>query len=316
MQARTVRILFLAVFLSSAGVVMAESTYRSWDFPCPGPGSEYSRVAISGDGNSVITAAGREIHFFTKSSGKPRWIFKDGPDACLDLAISDDGELAAACGRKIMLFRRDSSEPAWVYAPEAPALFDRAEMSPDGRYLTVYGKKVSDGSGIKLLFREDSPVPEGSWIGENPSAARGDNGISVSSSGGDIVFGGKELRFREVPPEVVIEVEDAAKVYTGGSEFRLRAHISNPGKENVLNLGITLEWPGEEKVSVSEMPVVVDAHTDRDLDISFKMPPTAHIKSASAAKTKVCGTVYINEDSTRARLSEDTFIFFYLMPAK
>jgi len=298
---------------------MAESSYRSWDFPCPEQGGEFSRVAISADGNSVVAAVAagsREIYFFTKSSGKPRWIFKDGSDVGLGLAISGDGEFAAACGRKVILFRRDSSEPAWVYTPGAPMLFDRMEMSPDGRYLTVYGKKISDGSGIKLLFREDSAEPQGSWATDDAAIERKKDGVSVSSRGGDMVFGGKELRFREVPPEAVVEVKDAAKVYTDGSEVMLHAHISNPGKENILELGVMLEWPDAEKVPVLEMPVVVDTHAGRDLDVSFKIPPMAHTNIASAGKIKVCGTVYINEDSTRARLSEDTFIFFYLMPAK
>jgi len=134
--------------------------------PRQGKGGGYTHPRISGDGNSMVAAANshdQEVYFFTKYSDKPRWIYKDGTQVNLDLAISDDGEYAAGSGSEIKLFHRSKPEPVWSYKPENPSHFYSVDLTPEGQLVAACGMRIYDNAGVVLLFGNKEGKPVKSW---------------------------------------------------------------------------------------------------------------------------------------------------------
>ncbi len=252
--------------------------------------------SMSGAGGHLAAATygGRLYYFSRDGGGSPEWGFKAGNLPDFNAVISNDGRnVIAASGGNYMEFGGHGGEPLWKLNYDGA--YAHTGISSDGKYAAV-----ADSRAHRIYFFDrdyasgDGQRPFRIYPGTFPSS------LSVSANGGDVIFDEKDLQYREVPPGLIVEVKDLVRIYQAGSAVNLRAYIPNPGKENILHLNVRLtvlptevmmsdieEMQGKENGVISkirtvtegigsvdalDMPVVVDAHSSKDLDLRFPIP--------------------------------------------
>ncbi|MFA5316371.1 MAG: WD40 repeat domain-containing protein [Dehalococcoidales bacterium] len=265
--------------------------------------------SMSDDGGHLAAATYHgSLYSFGSESCTPLWSFKarDFPDS--DASVSDDGkDIILASGGDYMEFSGPDSEPLWKLNYDGA--YADTGISSDGKFIAI-----SDSNAHRIYFFDrdyasgDGQRPFRIYPSVFPS------GLSLSADGGDVIFDEKDLQYKEVPPGLIVEVKDLVRIYQAGSVVNLRAHLPNPGKENILKLDVRLtvlptevmmsdieEMQGKENGIISkirtvsegigsvtawEMPVVIDAHSSKDLDIRFPIPRMLVPKVVQDAKNK------------------------------
>ncbi|MFA5164187.1 MAG: hypothetical protein WC481_01300 [Candidatus Omnitrophota bacterium] len=257
---------------------------------------------------AATTYSGQLYYFGRDGGGSPEWSFKARNFPDFNATVSDDGKnVIAASGGDYMEFGGHGGEPLWKLNYDGA--YAHTGISSDGKYIAV-----ADSNAHRLYFFDrdfasgDGQRPFRIYPGTFPSS------VSLSANGGDAIFDEKDLQYREVPPGLMVEVKDLVRIYQAGSAVNLRAYIPNPGKENILNLNVRLtvlptevmmsdieEMQGKENGIISklrtvsegigsvdalDMPVVIDAHSSKDLDLRFPIPRMLVPKIVRDAKDK------------------------------
>ncbi|MFW9938626.1 MAG: WD40 repeat domain-containing protein, partial [Candidatus Thorarchaeota archaeon] len=145
-------------------------------------------VAISNDGNYIVTGGPQDkIYFFKSSSSKPIWSYRFN-HAIMDVDISADGSYIAVATEidyKLYLFHSSSSNPLWS-SVTGTSLGD-VDLSYNGDYIVAAADQL-------YLFEKSSEIPLWTFVDDsslNTAKISSDGNWIVASDYNDIFYFGK-----------------------------------------------------------------------------------------------------------------------------
>ncbi len=284
-----------------------------WEYAATAPGAgkpdKTVSLSMSDDGSQIAAATYNGwLYSFGREGARPLWGFKSKAFPDLDASMSDNGRnIVLATKGGYREFSSAGEDPLWELNYDGS--YAHTGVSSDGKFIAI-----ADSRARRIYFFDRDYASGGGqrpfriYPGTFPSS------ISVSANGGDVIYDEKDLQYKEVPPGLMVEVKDLIRIYQAGSVVNLRAYIPNPGKENILNLNVRLtvlptevmmsdieEMQGKENGVISklrtvtegigsvdalDMPVVIEAHSSKDLDLRFPIPPMLVPKIVQDAKDK------------------------------
>ena len=226
------------------------------------------------------------------------WIYsvaKPTPD--LNVSITKDGsQIALVSYNDYRVFSITNSTPIWT--SNYPSYFAHVKQSSRGKYIAI-----ADSRGHHVYFFDNDYAkaheakPFRVYVATFPSA------LSISEDADRIIYDEANLQFREVPPGIIIDIQDWFRVYYAGAVIHSHIFVSNPGKKSSLHVQVRLslitpdmvndevdsykdadkrvvsKLRDEDKITklgskeIFKTDVDLDHGASSDLDVEFKVPP-------------------------------------------
>jgi len=178
---------YISVVNNTAVFLLDNNGQVEWSYDT-GIGNFLMGVAISGDGNYIITADSNKFYLFntTDYQGRPMWTYDININA-VSLVISDDGNYAVVANsmREVYLFNTTDHQGIPMWNKTMTSGVEDLAISSDGKYIVI-----CENAGIHYLNNSF-------FIGDKPTMwtfVPIHDGMSVDiTSDGKYVVGGTQL---------------------------------------------------------------------------------------------------------------------------